>query len=784
MLGRKSKIEIQNNSENHGAIIGENHGTVNVGLDEQGTADLLGQQLRDFFGDPLRELGLSRELFQDFHDCKRLIFSITQAVQYDESTQSSCMDGVLLPLLKAVLGMGKYSEFELTDFLSKLDTVHKNNDVLNFVKYRWRALEKLFAGKREQAISDLNQIYSNYETSKTVPEWLKVNVLIDIRNLTNMWRESEKYFEVQNKIKASHEDVHFPALDRFDSVANSYLVSWYMKETSASPYSVTYGGGTRTTEVSDSIFKSFVASAFFGSITHLWQVNTKIKKVLFFLNTKWHDGDLFSDYLRACFVGWDNEDKNILQNVFREHFSLITFDKVREIWCNMDFASYSETVAIVYKLTAMQYLGNYMDDLTFTEASEGCFGLINAYVKTGKPLFDIQNAVFEFVQQNIQRVDVDKAIEVIFKDFAANPDYMSTLSIGPVFYANFANISDDSFELLCNFIRNSKAHWNSRVEYFAARLRLSIESSRYAVLDELINEVSPTFYVGGYSYNFVQNSKSAENIINEQLLFAVAIQKEKALTGVAMTSNDHIPFDALRNILTTMGDSLSNVQVEKICFAIEKGLLDHYGLETKVCALEVLSILCIKHKDESVTHLANQLMFRNEVIKARGNSGEWVSMSVFFGLFKAFSGNITPLEFTFILSEVNHLPVSMKVRFFRYIDFICKHISFTQDSGLMLILLQLLIEGISSPERDVRHYSIKALTKIGVNNLNVGNMVIELMYKEYAGLENSVNKSYIIDGMAKINKSHELTVKILNDTKLGNNYELSLLTDRPQYKSE
>ena len=783
MLGKKSKVEIQNNNDNRGTIVGVNEGTINHGLNEQKTADLFRQILKEEKGDVLlKELGLGKALFQDFRDCKGLIFGILQAVSYNEPGHTSCMDNTLMPLLKAVIGAGKYSEFIVADFASKLDIVHKDEDVLNFIKCRWNAIDKLFSGNREEAVQLLEQIYSNHESSKSIPDWLKVNVLIDIRNLTDVWRQSEKFFNVQDKIAANREDVHFPALDRFDNIANSQLVSWYMKETSTSPYSITLGGGTRTTEIADSIFKSFVASAFFGSITHLWQVSTKLKKVLFFLNSKWHDGNFFADYLQACFSSWDDNDKNVLQNIFREHFSLLTFQDVRGIWSNMDTTPYSDTRRVAYKLTAMKYIGNYMNNETFAEATDDCFGLISAYVESNNSLLDIQSAVVDFIQHNIQRLDINKAVQIIFKDFAAKPDYMATMTIKAIVHANFGGISDENFGLLSDFIESSKDYWNPTVEYFSVRLRFTVDSSRHVVLDELVAKIRPTFYRGEYLFNINQNMESAEHIINKLLLMADSVQKEKEITGVAITSNDHLPFDGLRNVIAALDNSLSHEQIEKICLSITRALCDHYSLETKACALEVLSILWIKHKSVTITQVAQQTVFCEHIIQARGTSVEWISLNIFQGLFKTFSGNLNPLEYSFVLSEINHLPVSVRVRFFRYVNFICTHISFAQDSGLLIVLLRLLIDGITSQERDIRYYSIRALSRIGASCSYIGDMAIELMHKEYIGLENSVNKSYIIDGMAKIDKSHPLTAKILDEAKRGNDFELSLLADRPTYK--
>jgi len=781
MLGKKSKIEILNNAENHGAIIGENHGTINIntGID----ADLLEQVLRS---ELLKKLGLGKELFQNFRDCRGFVFSITHAMPNIEPEQTSCMDVTLLPLLKAVLGAGKYSEFSIADFVNQLDGIHKDNNILQLVKRRWGALGKLFAGNREQAIEELGQIYNDYESNKAVPNipnWLKINVLIDIRNLTDLLRQAEKFFDVQDRIKASHEDIHFPALDRFDSITNSQLISWYIKETSASPYSIRLGGGTDTTEISNSIFKSFVTSAYFGSLTHLWQVNIKIKEVLFFLNKKWHDGNLFCDYLRACFIGWDVKDKNALQNVFREHFSLLTFQNVREIWCNISLNPHSDTRILKYKLIALSYLGNYMDEETFKEAANECFVLINIYVELKNPLLDIQSSVLDFIKQNIQRLNTDKVIETVFKDFATNPSYMSTMSVGSVFYANFGSINNDSFGLLYDFIESSKDYWNRNVEYLSIRLRLAIDDNRKTMLDKLINKVNPTFYKGDYLFNVNRDLESAEHAISGLLLQMDAIQKEKVKKGESITINYHIPFGMLRDIIVALDCSPSSEQIERICSAIGKALCEHYNLETKICALEVLCILWIKDKNVSITQKANEFVSSNNAKQARSISGEWVSTSIFIGLFNTMLGNTTPLEYSFILSKINHLSVSARVRFFNYIHFVCTNISFTQDSGLLIILLRLLIDSIASQESDIRHYSIKALSKIGASCLDIGDMTIELMYEEYIGLENSINRSYIIDGMTKINKSHPLTAKVLDEAKRGYDFELSLLTDKPQYKT-
>jgi len=726
-------------------------------------------------GIALEELQLDKKLFIGLIECRKLIFDVTATLisSVVKTEESSILDVLLCPLLRTLLGDGTFPGFNLDEYTGCLDDVHKNVDILDVVKCRWSAIQLLYAGKRTEAIATLNATYSVYGNKETVPQWIKASILIDIRNLHSFSKEYNERRGVQNKISAGSENVHFPTLDRFERSTYSGLVDWYINDASKSIYSNELRNGTGMYEASEAILSSFITAAYYGSITHLWEVNLMLKKTLFFINCKYKDSKCFASYLKSCLISWENADKHSLENIFIEHFYLLSQEEIKAVFNSLCALPLLDR-RLSSKLTAMRYMGSYMDDGFFEEALADCLQLIGNYSANNKSLFLMETDIVDFVKYSIRRIPIDVSVRLILEELNSSPEHISRITISALNNADFSEVNDKSYFLLTNFIADTVGCWNKNVEYLSVAIRMSLNKNRHKDFDELIKRIAPLFYAGKYSFNIAPNSSPSDALLNDYVERISALSKSKEKTGL-ISSSDFADFAELFNALAIIKTPLDSEMLSNMASELEKSILaSSYDFDTKVISIEILSLLHMKFKSEAAESVAKIIFKKKGDIPQASRFFSSAPLDAFVDFLGVITNQIPAIDYAFALLDVKKLRVAEQVKFYEMLSSVAIHwdISWNQNETFA-ILVRFILDGIASDVHDIRHYSIRTLLGLAQANITsaLKGRTLTLLHEIY-DFDSPANKTFIIDGMSKIDSRSPLTIDVLEKARTDINYHV------------
>ena len=706
--------------------------------------------------------GLSKENFKNFRKCKEFLCQIVGGRLRDNNETTSEADEVLLPLLRTFIGEGTIEEFYMPKFVTILESVHKKTpNVLCAVKLRWEAIVKIFEDDKAGCDDLLETILVKYEK---VPPWFKANILIDIRNQIDFQEGRDKFFDVQEKIMKSPEGVHFPILDRYNSSA---YFAFLEKPTQR---------GVDATGVVEGIFGAFLAAAYYGSITHMRQINSTIKRILYLMNKEYMNGDIFQKYLQAC-IHWDeSHDVKILADEFKVHFSLLSHDAAKTIWESIKRLSSSDK-QLHLKLTIIRFIGDYMDDSTFEAAKNDIFSSLKKQQKL--KLANMSLSVRSFIKATAFRLDVNEVIGIMFsypKNFINDFITFNTLQ-----NINFFGLSDEAFSKIIDFIYDVRNTWGNdktnAIENFTLTIRGSIAEKHFERLDCAVKSTFPEFYEQLYSCYAKKDVAAAKLSIPVFLdeISKTVQKREDEKCEIVSSSGDCVPLQIIYSILTTHKNFLSSEEITKITEqAIRVLLTTRYNSDAKIWALELILLLWAKYEDEAICTV---ISYQDEIVSKSLHDGFYPNSSIspFVNFLEnAVSENLDAINFTIELSYIKTLDKSTQVKFRAFVDRACSFLNFTKINNKFTVLLfQFIVDGINSENHDIRHFSVRAMAKIGRNKQSLSSNALSCLHDVYVNHESAENKTHILDGMYKIDSEDALTLELLERAKIDSNYHVS-----------
>jgi len=718
-----------------------------------------------------------KKWFTNFSESKKFLFNLA-GLQPRINEGTSKLDDILLPLLTSILGEGSFLQFDIDKLLEELKYIHIESNMLNVISIRWKALIFLCESKKNNCLELLEKAYSLSKNDANIPHWIEDDILIDIRDIS---RDLEKDAvdirnNTQKRIEENTIDIYYPLLDRYDRYIDSKILDSFIKLETTSPHTVQLGDDTET--VLENIFKIFLVAVFYGSIVHLKLVNVRLKKYLFFTNYKYANSGCFKSYLQASILSWDTSDKNALLNTFQERFTLLTNYHAKAIWESIENypLSYDK---IQKKLTAMTFIGDYMDDEIFILASRDCFSLLQECANDGKnPLLYISATIDLFKAQG-DRLDIND----IFKFILVHIDNLEWLvGIGvleSLYNANYKEITNENLNKFLDNLKGLKEDL-AKLENFLINVRVRIDEERVCVIDNFIKEMDSKFLSGFYTLNTDDsNSSKLSDIINSQLAEAERRLSERA--GSMVFGYNYEPMQFIYSALESKLNIVNVDDITKIALVIERIVFTKsQNILTINYALELLILLLSTFDDEVVLDVANKICDGKKIIKDfEDDFGFGVSRpsnvvpQVLIEILAAILNRDSAITISRHLASVTEISNREKINFSASLYRICKNTDlgkkFTPVTQNMLAYY--LISNSYSDLSINRHFAIRSLTDVAIKIQYYATYVTDIFSSNY-DKETDANKTHILEGMWKIDKANIVTTNILEKSKISSNYRV------------
>jgi len=723
---------------------------------------------------------LDREVLSKLKLCKSYFFGERWR---HKNIETSELDELLLPLLKYILGDGDFSQFKLEDFIALTSKIHSNTDIAKLVSERWRAIELLQKGNKSSYLQSLELLDRTYKDNDSIPEWLKNDLRIDIRNIA--FDLKSDYQQAQERIDLSKEDIHYPLVDRFDKISNQGLVDIYLRAETISPYTRTFGEDNFT-RIYESNIDALAVAALFGSWTHIKLTNERIKKHLLMLNLRYTDADIFSKYLQMVSLNIDTLDKNALNNNLGKHYNLLSNAHAEKI-----FSSTSTVIGqgnrIKSRLFALRYIGAYLSDEDFISAKNTIFDDIKVYVKLENVRFRFRADTKDALLRNMERLDVNEVLDLLIDDVGYDIEELLSVQFqGFLGRWDYSQISENNINRIVCFISSLKQTQiddKRRLEEILINIRHRLNANYHQMFDDCVKGYDENFFEVEYLAYTQKTLQSVVKFINEQLS---ATDSKLSSLDSSLSSGDGNELRQVLDILINLKDigSMEISLINNILKVCKKTLerTDEKSFYQRE-SIRLVVFLTINFQQDEVVSVSKEILeiaFGNTSEEKQGNISVFdfdmhsVNVQIFYVtllemlLDNGVSDNaVDHLSTVGVTSKQDQIEVAGAIYFF------VNQISPDQLKNLQNVDLFVfyILSNLDNAIVDAKYYYIRCIGAIAKKYDKYNEIILLSLYNLYDH-STPLNKKYIMKTMHQINGSDKKTLKLMERMKGESNFYL------------
>ena len=730
---------------------------------------------------------VEKKWFNKCHNTRKYLMELVDSYStlFDEKKDdTSDLDDIFLPLLKSVIGDGDFSEFDVEPMIKLLPSVHSNDELVDVVKMRWEAVVCYYHGDKNNCVVALKKAYQLASKYKTIPLWLINDIRIDIRNIVDLWnKDDESGKDAQEQLTLSSEEVHFPLLDRFNNAINSNFVDSYQRMEWESSYTINLGDTNKISETFETMNKKFMTAVFYGSITHLTLINIDIKRALFNINLQYANGAYFRHYIRACVLKWEgNVDEKALSNTFQERFSLITHQDAKLIWESTNYISL-ESKKLNSKFIALRYIGNYLDDLNFKSALIECLDLWAKLVEDNElPVFS-SGHMEKFLEENAHRMDADAVVKLVFEDLGWHINYICRTFARALCNVDYSKISKATLDFFLETLAAANNDSLPQLHNLLIVVRKKIVSTFHAEFDAYVKQTFPDFFSNHYVFEIYDDIDSVYDIIDSEI--KTAKERNKVQSDGFYRGYTNNPLLTIRNVISVTKHDLKNEMLLKLISVI-KDTIEHplQSATAKIYAIELLTLLSLKYRTDAVNDYGKSLFERIDSITGLEDGfldiHSNISLKLYLSTLGCLLGLISDSNLITTLAIMPGLKKNEQTEIAAYMFKLSSQLDDAPVNDYALrMIFQSVLSNTWSDSNVVRHYAIRSLPFLikKLRDAHYNEFVI-MRFFEMFEYETVSNKSYLMDGLRKIDINSTVTVEIFQKASMDSNFHIRKLAKK------
>lgn len=295
------------------------------------------------------------------------------------------------------------SDFNVALFLKTLED-KQTSEYHEVISKRWDAIQSYFLGNLENCVSTLREAL-NMAKSYKLPEWLIMDILIDLRNQSFLLDESKNYYTIENdaqkELNQNSRMVYYPLIDRFAANLNQKYIEDLLKSKIESPYTVTISNNLL--HLIDSITSLYMVSMFNGSLTHLLLIYDRIEYLAFCLCEKYDNWNLRILLLKMSIIRRKSKEAEGLSNAFSD---VLTKMNAKDA---LDIYSFSNNLPIPFErqmsnLDAFKITGYFLSNEDFDKISSRMVDDIYMWLKAENRCFEVGSHIFDALDAVAYRI--------------------------------------------------------------------------------------------------------------------------------------------------------------------------------------------------------------------------------------------------------------------------------------------------------------------------------------------------------------------------------------------
>ena len=698
-----------------------------------------------------------------------------------EIKETSELDKIIKDFLLVLIGNISSDTIDFSDLSMKVCLLHKE-EIKEFVSARIKIIELYFSNDVEKCFVEIESLYMKYQHNDLIPNWLKNDLLIDMRYIENIIDETKNRYSIQTKgqdlLDKNNEYLHYPLLDRYCANLNEDIIKRYIDEYIDTPYTVHIGS---IDSIFETIANTFIVAVIFGSLIQILLVTERLIDALTSLCLIYHDTSLYIELIKLLLFSQKDADIKKVIRAFNQ-----TTDMINEI----DISKFSSSIELVKlphkrlvsKLLLFKYYGYYFPDMEYEQIASEVINDIEKWINDDNRLIRISNHIFEALINNIRRIDNEKVIQLCLmmykKRFKRFYDDILNIICNINYLQISKEINNEITKLLTDIIDDTETRNNYiNLERALITFRLNSKHNKKK-LDAKIKEKMSEFFKTDYSINFV--SKNRESIKRHLKYYIDIINQQTRTQGTNGTYFGYTdnPYQVIINLIDYTKYQLEISDLENILHCIENTLLSKtQTIHAKNNSIQLL--VYIKNKfnfDDALGQTIEKLRKDKELVLS-GHVDSLISRD-----------SINTLRFNFLILElcfkinIEHNLLSAIAGFtqaqeyeiiisLQAIDALMNNIGDNSiDDYTLPVITQYVIGLCGHKEKDIRLYCVKIL--LALSKTNVKSLAL---YELSKIMDNDIYiiKIAIINGIRKLqlNKEKENIIDyIYQKGRIDNNY--------------
>ncbi len=538
----------------------------------------------------IKNLNYNNRIFTNTKMCNNFLEKLIFNQEIDQISESSEIDSICAEFLSILFNSKSVDSFDFKRLLNKIKE-NKDEKELEIISKRYDALKYFYKGNVSLCISTLKEAL--HLAKKLQCDWLVNDISLDLKNQKNIFNFIEgninDFMESQEGINNPDNKVYNPIMDRIESELFEDISNKFIDEKTKSPDTKVIGSNDSL--IIHKISSYFIFALVNGSITYLELVFNNLKKVCFYLASKYRDWNILKSLIKLSISSDDYDNTRNIFNYFHDEY--IKMDSVDAI----EIYKFQESEPILERrllkfMDAFSITCYYLSDDDFIS----CWGylkeIINNFID-GTLKADLETSIFSMLKNSYFRIPQNDLIEIIVKYINQNKFNISK----DVFYLiKNLDINDcdkenknELFDIIKDMINN-----NDRIifknEFKESLVYLGKKSEEFdKELKNIISNKMPDFYSFYCLDNSYGDNDGVVDVIKELLNL---IDKENNASNNSIALNSANKFDTLLEIVNIKRETIpANLKDQMFENAYKSIISKNREIDEKLGALRLMSYL-------------------------------------------------------------------------------------------------------------------------------------------------------------------------------------------------
>lgn len=439
------------------------------------------------------------------------LMGIKESAPDGESYDTLCADLFTFITFKCNYDVNKLKMLE-----EEILKIHEEAYYEVFVK-RVAALKHYLSGRLEECYTLLQEAYSKAQEVDSFPNWLLLDILIDLRNIENAITQESSKFKIrsqwQKEITSNSETIYYPILDRY--VQNHYMsVDKFLRERETdSPYITRLGN--QFDSLFESCFAAFAVAVSNVSITQMLCVRERLISTFSAICRIYNAPTQFAELI--CLLVTEGKKDDIKKHIdalgYTQNISAFNafdarniLDSVLRIPCKKQRAH--ATIILFH------HFGYYFSDDDYNLI----FGMINEiirdYLRGEEYPISLLNTLTKALNENSLRINANDIVDYVIQITKLNAPYVreTTKLLSSECFKNI----DDKYKkkLVDAYIDSCQRESNQEIDAILHGLMIlrKLYPEHAYIIDETVRKRDKNYYYSNYALELSLSKQNAENI--------------------------------------------------------------------------------------------------------------------------------------------------------------------------------------------------------------------------------------------------------------------------------